>query len=86
MFSFMCIAQNIPVPRMSINSISILKGINILSRTFITLYKTDKVLNIGFSCFFFYTEGVDFAYWWSCIGKGVRLQPAQQACLLNRTY
>ena len=26
------------------------------------------------------TEGVDFAYWWSFIGKGLRLQPAQQAC------
>ena len=24
---------------------------------------------------------VDFAYWWSCNGKGLRLQPAQQACL-----
>ena len=27
-----------------------------------------------------FTEGVDFAYWWRCIGKGLRLQPAQQAC------
>ena len=26
-------------------------------------------------------EWVDFAYWWFCIGKGLRLQPAQQACL-----
>ena len=25
-------------------------------------------------------QGVDFAYWWSCIGKGLRLQPVQQAC------
>ena len=25
-------------------------------------------------------ERVDFAYWWSCIGKGLRLQPVQQAC------
>ena len=24
--------------------------------------------------------GVDFACLWSCIGKGLRLQPAQQAC------
>jgi hypothetical protein len=23
---------------------------------------------------------VDLAYWWSCIGEGLRLQPAQQAC------
>ena len=26
------------------------------------------------------TKGVDFAYLWSFIGKGLRLQPAQQAC------
>jgi hypothetical protein len=25
-------------------------------------------------------ERVDFAYWWSFIGKGLRLQAAQQAC------
>ena len=24
---------------------------------------------------------VDFAYWWSFIRRGLRLQPAQQACL-----
>ena len=29
-----------------------------------------------------FTEGVEFAYCWSCIGKGLRLQPAQQACFL----
>ena len=28
-----------------------------------------------------FAGGVDFAYWWSCIGKGLRLQRAQQACL-----
>ena len=28
-----------------------------------------------------FTEGVDLAYWWSCIGKSLRLQHAQQACL-----
>ena len=33
------------------------------------------------------SEGVDFAYWLSCIGKGLRLQPVQQACLENfRTF
>ena len=26
---------------------------------------------------------MDFAYWWSFIGKGLSLQPAQQACLLH---
>ena len=28
-----------------------------------------------------FTKGVDFAYWWSCIKKCLRLMPAQQACL-----
>ena len=27
------------------------------------------------------SEWVDFAYWCSCIGKDLRLQPAQQACI-----
>jgi hypothetical protein len=27
-----------------------------------------------------FVEWVDFANWWSCIGKGLRLQPAQLAC------
>ena len=27
-----------------------------------------------------FAELVDLAYWWSCIGKSLRLQPAQQAC------
>ena len=27
-------------------------------------------------------EWRDFTYWWSCIGRGLCLQPAQQACLL----
>ena len=26
-------------------------------------------------------KGVDFAYWWSCIKKGLCLQPTYQACL-----
>ena len=25
-------------------------------------------------------DWVDFAYWWSCIGEGLRLPPAQEAC------
>ena len=28
-----------------------------------------------------FAEWVDFAYWWSFIGKGLRLQSGQQACL-----
>ena len=32
-------------------------------------------------------ELVDFAFWWSCIGKCLCLQPVQQACLyLPGTY
>ena len=31
-----------------------------------------------------FTEGGDFAYWWSFIGKGLRLQPAQQAQFYGR--
>ena len=27
-----------------------------------------------------FAEWVDFAHWWSFIGKGLRLQPAQKAC------
>ena len=27
-----------------------------------------------------FNEGVDLAPWWSFIGKGLRLQPAEQAC------
>jgi hypothetical protein len=27
-----------------------------------------------------FTEGMDFVYWWSFVGKALRLQPAQQAC------
>ena len=30
-----------------------------------------------------FSEGVDFAYW-SCIRKGLRLQPAEQACYYLR--
>ena len=28
------------------------------------------------------SEEVDFAYWLSCMGKGLRLQAVQQACFL----
>ena len=31
-----------------------------------------------------YAECVDFAYGWSCIRKGLRLQPAQQAGFLKK--
>jgi hypothetical protein len=33
-----------------------------------------------FKSYSHFIEGVDFAYWWSCIGKVLRLRPAQQAC------
>ena len=32
-----------------------------------------------------FAEWVGFAYWWSCIWKGLRLQPAQQACLITQS-
>ena len=28
-----------------------------------------------------FAKYVNFAYWWTFIGKGLRLQPAQQVCL-----
>ena len=30
-----------------------------------------------------FAEWVSFAYWWSCIGKGLRLQSGQKACLVD---
>ena len=33
-----------------------------------------------------FAELVDFAYWWSCIGKGLHLQPVQQACFTKVRY
>ena len=35
---------------------------------------------VGSKGYCIFAEWVDFAYWWSCIGKGLCLQPAQQAC------
>ena len=29
---------------------------------------------------------LDFACWWGCIGKGLRLQPAQQAWSFTKQY
>ena len=37
----------------------------------------------GLKSYGHFSEAVDFAYWWSWIGKGLRLQPAQQACFLS---
>ena len=59
-------------------------------------YKTDYViviktflnpkrrqnLTVGLKFMAILLKGLDFAYWWSCIRKGLRLQPAQQACFL----
>ena len=33
-----------------------------------------------------FAEWVDFASWWSCIGKGLRLQPARQAFFLSALF
>ena len=49
-----------------------------------TLSKSQRALKSHqwFRSYDNFTEGVDLAYWWSCIGKGLRLQPAQQACFI----
>ena len=31
-----------------------------------------------------FAERVDFVYWWSFIGKGLHLQPPQQACFKKK--
>ena len=38
-------------------------------------------LHYWFKSYGGFAEWVDLAYWWSCMGKGLSLQPAQQACL-----
>ena len=53
-----------------------LKGWRILSAISSMVFHTVQ----WFKGYIHFTEGVDFAYWWSCIGNGLRLQPAQQAC------
>ena len=40
-------------------------------------------LHYRFKSYGNFSELVDFAYWWSCIRKGWRLQPVQQACFRN---
>ena len=42
--------------------------------------KRASKLHQWFKNYGYFTEGVNFDYWWSCIGKVLRLQPAQQAC------
>ena len=64
-------------------------------------YKTDYVIVIKkqlskywrvskshqwFNSYGHFTEGMDLAYWWSCIGKGLCLQPAQKACFKGTVY
>ena len=40
-------------------------------------------LHYWFKSYGIFAERGDFAYCWSCFGKGLRLQPAQQACLYS---
>ena len=40
-------------------------------------------LHHWFKSYGHFTNELDFAYRWSCIGKGPRLQPTQQACFYN---
>ena len=44
-------------------------------------HKIDYVTSYGD-----FAEWMDFAYWWSCIEEGLRLQPAQQACFSLITH
>ena len=39
-------------------------------------------LHYWFKSYSDFDQLVDFAYWWSCIGKGLRLQSVQYACFL----
>ena len=47
-------------------------------------YQRASKLHYCFKSYGDFAELVDFAYWWSCIGKGLRLQPAQQAVQIDR--
>ena len=56
------------------------------NKTKFTFFRDYESLRASKSLFWLQSYGdfakwVDFAYWWSCIGTGLRLQPAQQACL-----
>ena len=42
-------------------------------------WRASKSLN-WFKSYGKFAEWLDFAYWWSCTGKCLRLQPAKQAC------
>ena len=39
--------------------------------------KSQRKLNHWFKSYSNFAGGVDFACWWNCIRKGLRLQPAQ---------
>ena len=57
---------------------------------YVTIFK--EILNLEghywFKSYGHFAELVGFACWWSCIGKGLRLQPAQQAffCYFSATF
>ena len=48
--------------------------------------KGPSKLHYWFKSYDDFAEWVDFAHWWSSIGKGLRLQPVQQACLQNDLF
>ena len=43
-------------------------------------YQRTSKLNDYFKSYRDFAEYVDFAYWWNCITKDLRLQPVQKAC------
>ena len=61
----------------------LLKISQFLARVFIQYqYQRASIMHQWYKSYGHFTEGVDFAYWWSFIGKGLCLQSAQQACFI----
>ena len=51
----------------------------VIQKTLLTFWRASKLL-YWIKSYGNFADLVDFAYWWSCIGKGLRLRPAEQAC------
>ena len=49
-------------------------------------YQRASKLHHWFKSYGDFAKWVDFAHWWSFIGKSEHLQPAQQACFLSDTH
>ena len=58
------------------------KVLPVIKQTILTFFRDSKSWRASKSLYWFksygiFAEWVDFAYWWSCIRKGLCLQPAQ---------